>query len=87
MPNYASRAEIAAYCRAHPEAIDELAEMLPDERAEHVYRLQHPELEPKLTEEEMREAMRAPLDSDAYDYDPADDDMQPFEPTYDAEEP
>src|SRR5689334_13801241 len=38
----ASRAEVAAYCKAHPERIEELAELGPIERAEAVYEALHP---------------------------------------------
>lgn len=35
----ATRAEVAAYCTAHPGEVESLAEMLPKERAEHVARM------------------------------------------------
>jgi hypothetical protein len=53
---YASQAQVAAYCAAHPEDVEMLAEMLGSERAEHVYRKLHPQ--PVLTEDEMRKAMQ-----------------------------
>lgn len=38
----ATRAEVAAYCAAHPEEVDELAEHGPEERAAYVWQKLHP---------------------------------------------
>lgn len=55
---YATRAEVAAYCSAHPGEVEELAEMLGDERAAHVYRKLHPDPAAYPSDEEMRRAMQ-----------------------------
>lgn len=39
----ATRAEVAAYCAAHPKMLEELAEFGPYERAAYVYSVMHPD--------------------------------------------
>lgn len=53
----ATRAEVAAYLRVHPERLEEFGEMLAGERAEVVYRAQHAR---SLSDAELLVACRAP---------------------------